>query len=156
MKKARDFFANRLLFLFIAWLIQLVTQQLKSNSLQEFLDENLITLLFALLAINAATLSVIMTKLRELADIKYLAGEKADFNNTIRSMKNSIIEQVILIFLSTMALILGGSDLLTTNYPVIMLYVKILGIAIFLNAIQILYDTANSVFIIMKYENEKL
>ncbi|MBN6741954.1 hypothetical protein JKG47_15700 [Acidithiobacillus sp. MC6.1] len=57
--------------------------------LEEYLKENLITLLIALLAINTTTSSVIMTKLKDISD-----ATGGNFKFTIEQLRSSTYEQV--------------------------------------------------------------
>ena len=65
------------LFLVIGLLATLLAEWLQSDFISTFLSENLITLLIALVAINTTTLSVVLTKIREISD--QLGG---DFSRT--------------------------------------------------------------------------
>jgi hypothetical protein len=56
------------LFLLSGLIVNFLVSWLKSNFISEFLTHNLITLLIALVAINTTTLSVVLTKIREIMD----------------------------------------------------------------------------------------
>jgi hypothetical protein len=126
-----------------------ISYQVNSTSLEEFLRGNLITLLIALLAINTTTISVIMTKLREITD-----KTKVNFAETIHAMRTSITEQLILVILAIVLQILTGSKSLVINFPDLPAIVLVLMTAVFVYAIHVLYDTANSIFVILKFEND--
>jgi len=66
---------------------------IKSDFLCKFLDQNLILLLVAILAINTTTISVILSKMREIAD----KNPGVDFGRTIRAMKHSTLEHIYLV-----------------------------------------------------------
>lgn len=136
------------LYILIGVVIQWGATRLRSNFLNVFLDGNLVTLLLALLAINTTTMSVIMTKLRDIA-----GGNHGNFGRTINAMKESIVEQVALIVCSILVLIFKTSALLQS--PTADFVANAALIAIFIYAIQILYDTANGVFVILHYENDQ-
>jgi len=78
--------------LLLVWFSNLVG----SNFLSQFLENNLIMLLIALLAINITTMSVVMVKLREISD----SNNKIRFPRTIKEMKISFYEQIASLFFS--------------------------------------------------------
>ena len=146
-----EYLKTATLFLVIGTIIQSVSAWLQSEFIGGFLKANLITLLLALMAINTTTISVIMTKLREISD-----DSGVDFSKTISSMKESIVEQVVLIAIAIFILILQSSTLLVHQWNNTNTVTTILLITIFLYAIQILYDTAQGVFVIAYKENALL
>jgi hypothetical protein len=119
-----------------------------SSFLSKFLDDNLITLLLALLAINTTTISVIMTKLREITD-----KNKIDFARTIKAMKDSIIHQVGLLCIALIFLIAKNSTWLTSMWGNFSFIMDSLIFTVFACAIHILFDTANGIFVILQHEN---
>lgn len=132
----------------IGYMLYSLSKSLQSDYIDKFIIDNLITLLVALLAINTTTISVILTKLYEIT--KQYKG--IDFNRSIHEMRTSITEQVVLIALSAVALILKTSVKLNQMYSYSDLVVGVALLALFVFAIQILYDTANGVFIILRFE----
>jgi len=137
------------LFLVIGLLATLLAEWLQSDFISTFLSENLITLLIALVAINTTTLSVVLTKIREISD--QLGG---DFSRTAKEMKLSIAEQVVLVILAVITQVIGSSSLINHSYPLITFISDVVLVSIFSYAIYILYDTANSVFVILQFENQ--
>jgi hypothetical protein len=142
---------NATLFLVISAIVQSISVWLQSDFMESFLKANLITLLLALMAINTTTISVIMTKLREISD-----DSGVDFSKTISSMKESIVEQVILLVIAVLILIVQSSVLLSNMWNGMNTVTTILLITTFLYAVQILYDTAQGVFVIAYKENALL
>jgi hypothetical protein len=140
---------NISLYFVIGLIVTLLANWLQSAFISTFLSENLITLLIALVAINTTTLSVVLTKIRELAD--QLGG---DFSRTAKEMKISIAEQVILVILAVAIQIIGTSALIVAKFPLVTLVSNVFLTSIFAYALYILYDTANSVFVILKFEND--
>ena len=136
------------LFLTISTIIVLISGAIGSNYLFKFLDENLITILIALLAINTTTGSVVMTKLKEITD-----KNKIDFSPTTKELKKSVTEQVISILLATALLIVKDSNSILASYQNSELILNILVVSVFASSIYNLYDTANSIFIILEFEN---
>jgi hypothetical protein len=100
------------------------------------LKNNLITLLVALIAINSATLSIVLTKIRELSD----KMEARKFENTRKQMILSINEQIALIAISTIFLMVLDSSYIKDNR--IFNFINTLIISTFVYAIRVLYDTA--------------
>jgi len=139
---------NMSFFLVIGLLVTALSNWLQSNFISEFLAANLITLLIALVAINTTTLSVVLTKIREITD-QY----GGDFTITANEMKLSIVEQVVLIILSIAVQVIGTSSLLQASYPMLGFVSSVILVAIFSYAIYILYDTANSIFVILRFES---
>ncbi|WP_392342837.1 hypothetical protein [uncultured Shewanella sp.] len=91
-----------------------------------------------------------MTKLREIIE-----RHGGDFSATLGQLKLSIVEQLVFIVLAILFLVLLGSKpIITSN-----LYVKPLLesglIAVFIASIHNLYDTANSIFVILGWEGEQ-
>src|SRR5690349_12926656 len=103
---------NISLFLLIGLLVTALSRWLQSNFISQFLAQNLITLLIALVAINTTTLSVVLTKIREIMD--QLGG---DFTRTAREMKLSIVEQVALIIAAIVVQVINTSSLIKAIFP---------------------------------------
>ena len=72
-----------------AFVLQQAQILLESDYIIRFLDENLVSLLIALLAINTASLGIVLSKIREILDSK--AGSH-DFAATKSAMLCSIKE----------------------------------------------------------------
>jgi len=121
---------------------------LETKFLINFLQNNLITLLVALIAINSATLSIVLTKIRELID---KSESNIDFSNTKKQMILSINEQITLIAVSMIFLMLLDSSFIKNNPDYISLIHTFI-IGCFVYAVRVLYDTAKSVFVILDYE----
>lgn len=117
-----------------------------TDFLIKFLQNNLITLLVALIAINSATLSIVLTKIRELMD----KNNNGDFSATKKQMVLSIQEQIVLIIFAIIFLILLDSTLIKDNQEY-KIFIETLLIGTFIYSLRILYDTAKSVFVILDY-----
>lgn len=131
------------------YVCQIAQSMGQSQYLNEFLKGNLITLLVALLAINSATMGIVLTKIRDLIDKK---GEGSEhFQSTKSQMLLSIKEQIALIVLAVIMLTVGGSNFINQN-PDLKSGYWVLISAIFVYAMVVLYDTAKSVIIIIDYE----
>lgn len=129
--------------------LAIIQDFLGTTFLNEFLRGNLISLLIALLAINSATLGVVLTKIRELAD-KHNGIES--FNATRNEMIISIREQISLIIIGTILLMVEKSTLIT-SVPHCGLILRVLLAAVFIYSMIVLYDTAKSVFSILDFKN---
>lgn len=142
-----DYLKSFSLFILLGVSVHFVCTLLESDFLIDFLSNNLITLLIALLAINTTTGSVVMTKLRDIIE-----RHGGDFSLTLGQLKLSIIEQLIFIIFAVLILVLLGSK------PTIELneYIKPLLesglIAVFIASLHNLYDTASSIFVILGWE----
>jgi hypothetical protein len=132
-------------------LLYLLEKVFQTTFLSDYLRANLITILFALLAINAATLGVVLTKLRDLVDRE---GKTDAFKGTQREMQLSINEQVALIIISTILLMADKSPLLVDK-PNAVLAINILIPSCLAFALAVLYDTCKSVFVLLDFSGKK-
>lgn len=145
----RQVLATSFISIGIGYLCQVVQTATQSQYLNEFLEKNLISLLIALLAINSATMGIVLTKVRELIDRN---GGGADFfDSTRRQMLLSIKEQVFLIIIAAALLTLAGSQPIAST-PEFKEYISTAICAIFAYSLWNLYDTAKSVLIIIDYD----
>ncbi|WP_323589620.1 hypothetical protein [Aliarcobacter butzleri] len=138
---------NILLSIGAGYLLTELQSFLGTTYLTSFLKQNLITLLVALIAINSATLSIVLTKVRELLD---KSGQQGAFANTKRQMILSVNEQVVLIIVAMLLLIVQDSDFLKSHVEYVT-FLNVLIIGCFVYALRILHDTAKSVFVILDY-----
>lgn len=138
------------LYLVAGFVLAGVSYELGSTFLGTYLRENLITLLIALLAINTTTSSVVMTKLREIADSK-----GGDFSGTVEQLRISVYEQVVLVLLAVVVLILSDSRVVVDACAWAEFVLNTILAAIFVAGIYALYDTATSIFVILRYENRE-
>ncbi|MFA6179175.1 MAG: hypothetical protein WC696_06135 [Candidatus Methylopumilus sp.] len=129
-------------------LAQISQDAIMSHYFNTFLEANLVNLLVALLAVNSATMGIVLTKIRDLLDKRNLED---GFAKTKQQMLLAIKEQLALIVLSIIFLTLITSPYVTL-YPNLILLLKC-GIAgVFVYSMHILYDTAKSVLIIIDYK----
>jgi len=132
----------------VGFLAELVSGWLSSHFLGNFFDGNLITILVALLAINAATMGIVLAKIRDLID---RSGGSEFFRMTRGQMLLSVKEQIGLIaFATSLLAIKSGSAM--ANVPNMPFVVNSVITGIFVYALIILYDTAKSVLIIVDYD----
>lgn len=133
----------------IASLAHFALKAIGSNFMVDFLKANLINIQIGLLAINTATLGVVLTKLRDLVE----SGVPLNtFSSVRREMLLSVKEQVALI-ISSLAL-LSISDAKGISFQIPSDLLQILLIACFAYSLLILYDTAKSVFVVLGESSE--
>lgn len=131
-------------YLVIGFITTVFSLYLKSDFLFEYLQKNIISLLITLLAINTATLGLIASKIQDMLE----NHPKINFKNTIREMKFSLTEQVILICISIFSLIILKSEIIIFPHKNITLNTILVSVLTY--SINILWDTGKSVFIIIE------
>lgn len=132
----------------LGFLLVLLQDWLGALYLDQFLAQNLVVLLVALLAINLTTMGLVLSQLRALIDS---SDGQTLFAKTRQNMQHSVREQVFLISASLVALMFKES----TRFESIaqfQLLLRSLVIACFVYAVWILYDTAKSVFVIIEFD----
>ena len=128
----------------IACLATFVLESIGSHYLSDFLKQNLINIQIGLLAINTATLGVVLTKLRDLVD-KGIPLSK--FANARGEMLLSIKEQMALIIIALIILSTESATSIPVQVPAEL--IRILLLSCFVYSLMILYDTAKSVFVVL-------
>lgn len=108
-----------------------------------YLKGSIIGLLFTMLAINAAGLGIIISKMKGVLH----QFPKINFSSSIKQMKLSFLEQIILIIISLLSLILFNGTNIIIPYSDAICNVVLLMVLIY--GVSILWDTWNSVFIII-------
>ena len=136
------------LYIVGGFLLTGISMALDSVFLEVYLKENLITLLVALLAINTTTSSVVMTKLKEIAD-----ATGGSFKSTIEQLKLSIYEQVCLIMIAILLLIFSGSKTVIEFREWMPFILNGAIASVFTAGLYALFDTAKSIFVILQYES---
>lgn len=132
----------------IGFLAQVLQSFLNTNYLNNFLSQNLITILIALLAINSTTLGIVLTKIRDLVE-KH--GNAECFISTKEQMILSIKEQISLIIFAVIFLTVVSSSIIAAYTNLKMLFDAII-VAVFAYALFVLYDTAKGVLIIIDFD----
>lgn len=132
----------------VGFLVELLRSWLSSSFLQNFFEGNLVTILVALLAINAATMGIVLTKIRDLIDKR---GGAQFFESTKKNMLLSVKEQISLIVLATIVLSVNSSPLIA-NVQNLSLFLDSIVTGIFVYALLVLYDTAKGVLIIVDFD----
>lgn len=135
---------NFLMSVGIACLASFILVSIGSDYIFKFLQQNIINIQIGLLAINTATLGVVLTKLRDLVD-KGIPLSR--FSSTRKEMLLSIKEQMALI-ISALG-ILSLKDATSVPFKIPENILRILLITCFVYSLTILYDTAKSVFVVL-------
>lgn len=131
----------------IGFIAELLNIWLGAKFLDSFFEANLITILVALLAVNAATMGIVLTKMRDLIDKN---GNAEAFKNTRRNMLLSIKEQIGLVALAIVVLSVKSAPAVQSieNMPLLL---NSIVTGIFIYALLVLYDTAKGVLIIVDF-----
>lgn len=131
-------------FIVISTGITLFSNYLESKFLFTYLKENIVGLLLTLLAINTATLGLIASKIQDII----LQFPKFNFSSTIKEMKISLLEQIILISVSIITLVIQDSPkIIFENKENVC---NIILVAILIYSINILWDTGKAVFVVIE------
>lgn len=128
----------------VACLVSFALDGIGSNYIFDFLRANIINIQIGLLAINTATLGVVLTKLRDLVD-KGIPLSK--FSSARREMLLSVKEQMALIISALGILSLSDATSIPFQIPKELLHVLL--VTCFVYSLTILYDTAKSVFVVL-------
>lgn len=117
---------------------------LESDFLFIYLQNNIIGLLLTLLAINTATLGLIASKIQDIV-VEY---PEFNFSSTIKEMKLSLLEQIILICTSVITLLLLDSNKINFLYKNDIGNVILTTVLIY--SVTILWDTGKAVFVVIE------
>ncbi|WP_323943005.1 hypothetical protein [Aeromonas hydrophila] len=137
----------------IGFITEIINVWLNSSFLHKFLEANLVTILIALLAINAATMGIVLTKVMDIVEKNNGFGISC-FSKTKTQMLISIKEQIVIIVLAIALLILKNSPIvLNIENSELLLNSSIT--ACFIYSLSILYDTAKGILVIINYSDEE-
>lgn len=137
----------------VGFITEVINVWLNSSFLHKFLEANLVTILIALLAINAATMGIVLTKVMDIVEKNNGFGISC-FSKTKTQMLISIKEQIVIIVLAIALLILKNSPIvLNIKNSELLLNSSIT--ACFIYSLSILYDTAKGILVIINYSDEK-
>ncbi|MBH0040435.1 hypothetical protein [Pseudoalteromonas sp. SWN166] len=143
-----DYFKKTSFFIVLSVIVWYFCSIIESNYLMEFLDKNLISLLIALFAINTTTSSFVLTKLK---DINQKYG--GNFEGTLGQFRISVIEQLVFIVFALLILVLLNSQSVVGLHSLVLPILEVLLIVVFIASLDNLYDTANSIFVILSWES---
>nr|WP_312988463.1 hypothetical protein [Comamonas koreensis] len=130
----------------VACILQLFLYQIQSDFIFAFLKSNITNIQIALLAMNTATLGIVLTKVREIIE---KTGRIEDFESTRNEMLLSIKEQIVLVAASLFVVAVESARNFPINLPSEVFQVAL--IASFIYSMVVLYDTAKSVFVVLDY-----
>lgn len=131
----------------VGFMAELLNIWLGSKFLYGFFESNLVTILVALLAVNAATMGIVLTKMRDLIDKN---GNVEAFKKTRSNMLLSIKEQIGLIIIATIVLSIKSAPVVQSIENMPLLFNSIVT-GIFVYALLVLYDTAKGVLVIVDF-----
>ncbi|EAP87944.1 hypothetical protein [Croceibacter atlanticus] len=139
------------LYLVLGLIINLLSFFLANDYLVNYLLDNLITIQLTLLAINTATSGLVVSKMQ---DIKK-ENPHLDLKPISKSLLDSLKEQIILIIVAIALLIIIDSQITEkleyTKYFDFGLEVFLIGV--FINSVQILWDTGKAIFVMIDMTN---
>ncbi|OFS84506.1 hypothetical protein HMPREF3144_06580 [Oligella sp. HMSC05A10] len=136
---------NLLKSMAIATMLYFVQCLLGLDYLGDFLRSNLVTILITVLAINTATMAVILAKMFEISREHNTAVDQA-FKNTKKELLLSIREQIGAVIAAMMLSMLTSEKLPFVHFSThIHIGLEILLISVFIYGLYLLYDTAKSV-----------
>jgi hypothetical protein len=138
-----------LLSILIVWVgVDLI----KSEFLTSILGKDLVTFLLAILAIHITFISLLLPKIQELAEKK---GVK--FSGTIKEVKLSVKEQLVLLAIASVSLIFSESASLVSvfeKYEILVFVFQTIQIFSLLYSFRVLYDAFNAlVLLILELSN---
>jgi hypothetical protein len=121
-----------------------------------YLKSNLTTVQLGLLAINTATCGLVVSKLQEIKE-KHVG---INIQPITKQLLLSLKEQIVLIIIGVMLMLLIDSNLFNqlSYCEYIKFGLETLLITVFVNSVQVLWDTGKSVFVLTDilddYHNE--
>ena len=133
----------------VGFLAQIAQRALQTEFLNNLLQNDLIQLQIALLAINSATLGVVLTRIRDLIEQKNV--DSIHFREVRKQMLLSIREQITLIAMAIITLTVWPSSSSTWSSDSDLMFGSIT-CAIFIYSLSILYDTAKSILKIIDFQ----
>lgn len=136
-------------YIVLGIIIVFVARLLDSDFLFVYLKDNIVGLLLTLLAINTATSGLIASKIQDIL-VEY---KGIDFSSSIKEMKFSLLEQIVLISVSIIVLLVLDGRSVVFEYKIDIGNIILTSILIY--SIAILWDTGKAVFIVIE-ELQKL
>ena len=126
---------------------------LQSSFLLDFLRNNLISLIATLLAINIANSTLLLSKLENIVSQADNPNISSSFTKTTKEIYINLRDQVLLILGAIFFLSLENSKYII-GYPCALFWVRSCIVAVLAYAIDILWDTAKAVIIILNYRKK--
>lgn len=122
-----------------------VSNQLGSTFIIDWLNDNILTVLLALIAVNIASIGVTASR---LYDLKGKHG--GNLARTAASLRRSILEQIGALGFALIAGTAKTSSLLQQQWQYTNDAANIMLIGVFVWSIWVLYDTTNSILILLE------
>jgi hypothetical protein len=131
----------------VALFINMFSYLIGTDLLLVYLKTNLTTVQLGLMAINTATCGLVVSKLQEIKE----KHQEIDIKPITKELLDSLKEQIILIIVGVMLMLLIDGDFINKiNYcDYIKFVLETFLIAVFINSIQVLWDTGKSVFVLI-------
>lgn len=126
---------------------------LQSSFLLDFLRNNLISLIATLLAINIANSTLLLSKLENIISQSNNLNIFPSFTKTTKEIYINLRDQIFLILGAIFFLSLEDSKYII-DYPCALFWVRSCIIAVLVYVIDILWDTAKAVIIILNYHKK--
>lgn len=141
-----DYLKDISLFLLIAFFANIISYLIGTDFILEYLKLNLITVQLGLLAINTATCGLVVSKLQEIKE----KHREVDISPITKQLLLSLKEQIVLIVIGVLLMLLLSSKLI--NHIIYSSYIRFgletVLVAVFVNSVQVLWDTGKSVFVL--------
>jgi hypothetical protein len=146
-----SFLRNMIFCGVLGFLVNWGCDQVASTFLRDFLRANLVVVLVALTAINATTMGVVLTQLREMLDRR--GDPVSKFEKTTGELRLAFLEQMGLVAFA----IAGETAATSAHFLILASQAEWLGQALatgtFIYALYITYDTANSIFVLLGFRS---
>lgn len=138
-------------YLGIALVFGFISEVLDNKYLLEYLEKNILTIQLALMALTATIRGLIVAKLQEIK-IKF---PKFNMKPITNALLFSFKEQIALIIMSIFFVILINSPLIEgSKFISIRFVTEVFIYTCFIYAIDILYDTGKSIFVLVDIIDE--
>ena len=125
-------------------LVAVVESTVEGDYINRLAASGLVPILIALLAINSATMGLVLRDVRELARASENRGV---FDNTRAEMLHSVREQIALVVFALLILVFRTSRYLSANEKVLV-FIDGLSVGVLIYALSILYDNAKSIIVL--------
>ena len=148
MNKAKDI----IFYIVIGTGLYYLNYSLNSVFLPHFLQEQLISLLGTLLAINIANSTLLLSKLEDVLTKQGITKNSTTFAKTRKEVRNNLKEQIILICIALLALVVWESPLFAKSS--VGHITGAICSSTLIYALAILWDIAKAVFIILDFSQK--
>lgn len=119
----------------ISFFLMAMSSFLKSGYISEFLSDNLFLICIAIFAVHASTSVILISQLNILNK-----SEKIDFSPTLKSIKDSFIEEGVIIFFVIIASIVSKSSLDFFSKEAVRMGIIFIQMSLVFTQLWIIYD----------------